>query len=341
MTGQNFILFLKGLKTMGYNDNRVVLYKNSLNNVAFPKLTAKEYDVMYSIFYKVKNKKSSTVEISFEELANLAAWQGELRVNRFANVVWNMNQKLLQINFLIALDDKARVTSQQPLFYEFKTDRDRQVLTVSVNPIFIELFNNLENYTKLELAAVTSFRSKYSKRLYAQLRQYVHGAGWWQVDLAEFRKLLDIPKSYPVGSIIRDIIEPAITEIEPYMGIVVFEPIYEIRNHTRGRKPVTGFKFEFTPEKKHNTTTDKPKAKREEYTCPVCGEKLHLIKGKKGDFWGHDKETKCRKTYQSIAEIKGFKEMPTREDYENEKPHEYTEKELSWIQKMFDKILNQ
>ena len=33
--------------------------------------------------------------------------------------------------------------------------------------------------------------------------------------------------------------------------------------------------------------------------------------------------------------------MPTREDFENEKPHEYTEKELSWIQKMFDKILNQ
>ena len=53
----------------------------------------------------------------------------------------------------------------------------------------------------------------------------------------------------------------------------------------------------------------KPKQqKRVEYTCPQCGQKLHWIKGKKGDFLGHDRGSKCRATYQSFAEIKGYKE---------------------------------
>lgn len=324
---------------MGYNDNKMVIYKNSMNAVAFPKLNAKEYDVLYSLLYKVHNQGSNIINITFGELAQLANWEDDFRNSKFARTVISMNKKLLEANFTLALDDEAQVISQQPLFYEFKTDKLNHTVKVQVNPTFVELFNELkQNYTNLELAAVTSFSSKYSKRLYAQLRQY-RRTGWWQVEVEELKILLDVPKSYAYGNLVKDAIKPAIKEIEPYLGgILTFEPIYEVRDHTRGRKPVKALRFDFEAEKKPEEI-EKPK--REEYTCPVCGEKLHLIEGKKGDFWGHDKKTKCRKTYQSIAEIKGYKEMPTREDFENEKPHEYTEKELSWIQKMFDKILNQ
>ena len=299
--------------------NEMVIYKNSMNAVAFPRLNAREYDILYSVLYKVHNKGCDTVNVNFEELANLSNWQGELRVSRFADVVRSTNKKLLQANFMIALDDDAKVTSQQPLFYEFKTDENDQVLTVQVNPTFVELFNELnQNYTNLELTAVTSFESKYSKRLYAQLRQY-RRSGWWQVEVAELRRLLDIPKSYSMGNLMKDAIEPAIKEIEEYTkDIISCEPIYEVRNHTRGRKPIKAFRFDFTKEvplAKVNNQSEH-EVKQEKYKCPECGEFVHWIDGKNGRFLGHDSNSKCRCTYQSVAEVKGFSETPTREDHE-------------------------
>lgn len=292
--------------------NETVIYKNSMNAVAFPKLTAIEYDILYSILYKVKNRKDEVIEMSFGEVADLMNWKGKLRTKKLATSIRSMNKKLLEANFLICLDDKGKETLQAPLFYGFRTSEEDMSLKIQVNPIFVDLFNDLKaNYTKLELATVTSFKSKYSKRLYAQLRQYRH-SGWWQIDIDEFKNLLDIPKSYAVGSIIRDVINPAIEEIEPYFGVLVMEPQFEVRNHTRGKRPIKSFRFEFTPEPKNQLQTleeEKPKQqKRVEYTCPQCGQKLHWIKGKKGDFLGHDRGSKCRATYQSFAEIKGFKE---------------------------------
>lgn len=297
--------------------NEMVIYKNSMNAVAFPRLNAREHDILYSVLYKVHNKGDSVIDMSFSELAELSQWKGELRTKKFAAVVRSTNKKLLEANFMIALDDECRVTSQQPLFYEFRTDEDAQTLTVQVNPTFVELFNELnQNYTNLELAAVTSFESKYSKRLYAQLRQF-RRTGWWQVEIDELRRLLDIPKSYSMGNLMKDAIEPAIKEIESYTGdIISIEPIYEIKNHTRGRKPIKAFRFDFTPERgmKSEPTAKKD---REEYTCPECGEKVHWISGKNGKFLGHDKGSKCRCTYQSIADIKGYSETPTRDESES------------------------
>lgn len=297
--------------------NEMVIYKNSMNAVAFPRLNAREHDILYSVLYKVHNKGDSVIDMSFSELANLSQWKGELRTKKFAEVVRSTNKKLLEANFMIALDDECRVTSQQPLFYEFKTDEDNQTLTVQVNPTFVELFNELnQNYTNLELAAVTSFESKYSKRLYAQLRQF-RRTGWWQVEIDELRRLLDIPKSYSMGNLMKDAIEPAIKEIESYTGdIISVEPIYEIKNHARGRKPIKAFRFDFTPEMKVEPARE-IKKDREEYTCPECGEKVHWINGKNGKFLGHDKGSKCRCTYQSVADIKGYSETPARDESES------------------------
>lgn len=293
--------------------NEMVIYKNSMNAVAFPRLNSREYDILYSVLYKIHNKDDSIVRISFEELAELAQWKGELRTKKFATLVRSTNKKLLEANFMIALDDAGKVTSQQPLFYEFKTDENEKIVSVQLNPTFTELFNRLQqDYTNLELATVNGYESKYSKRLYAQLRQY-RKTGWWQVEVEELRRLLDVPKSYPTGSLMRDIINPAIDEIEPAFGILVVEPIYEVRNHTRGRKPIKSFRFEFTPEKRVEKS-EKKESRREEYTCPECGEKVHWIEGKYGKFLGHEKGSECRNTYQSVADLKGYKETPTREE---------------------------
>ena len=56
------------------------------------------------------------------------------------------------------------------------------------------------------------------------------------------------------------------------------------------------------------------------FKCRYCGQYLYIFKNDKGEqFYGHidgyKKDAVCRKTFSTIAEIKGYSETPTREDY--------------------------
>lgn len=66
--------------------------------------------------------------------------------------------------------------------------------------------------------------------------------------------------------------------------------------------------------------SDKPKIERAGFTCRECGEPLYKLYNEKGEmFYGHidgwKESAKCRKTYGSVAEIRGYSETPGREDY--------------------------
>ena len=235
--------------------NEMVIYKNSVNAVAFPRLTGVEYDILYAILYKIRDKESNVVSITFEEMETLTEWS---KPSRLAASIRSTNKKLLGANFMIALDDEGKVTSQEPLFLRFKTDENKKILEVQVNPTFVDLFNRLgQYYTSMELKAVTSFQSKYSKRLYAQLRQF-RRTGWWQVDVAELRRLLDVPESFSMGMFVKKVLSPACEEISKYTrSIVTFSPIYEIRTHKQGRRPIKAFRFDFTKEVKEEADEKK------------------------------------------------------------------------------------
>ena len=240
--------------------NEMVIYKNSVNAVAFPRLNGVEYDILYALLYKIRDKESNVVSITFEEIETLTEWS---KPSRLAASIRSTNKKLLGANFMIALDDEGKVTSQEPLFLRFKTDENKRILEVQVNPTFVDLFNRLgQYYTSVELKAVTSFQSKYSKRLYAQLRQF-RRTGWWQVDVTELRRLLDVPESFSMGMFVKKVLTPACEEISKYTkNIVTFSPIYEIRSHKQGRRPIRAFRFDFTKEVKIDKAADEKKTAR-------------------------------------------------------------------------------
>ena len=63
-----------------------------------------------------------------------------------------------------------------------------------------------------------------------------------------------------------------------------------------------------------------PKIERAGFSCRKCGKPLYKLYNEKGEmFYGHidawSKTAPCRKTYSSIADIKGYSETPTREDH--------------------------
>lgn len=64
----------------------------------------------------------------------------------------------------------------------------------------------------------------------------------------------------------------------------------------------------------------KIRAERAGFSCRECGRPLYKLFNEKGEmFYGHidgwKEDAPCRKTYSSIAEIKGFSETPMRDDH--------------------------
>lgn len=62
------------------------------------------------------------------------------------------------------------------------------------------------------------------------------------------------------------------------------------------------------------------KAEKTGFKCSECGRPLYSLYNEKGEmFYGHidgwKKDALCRKTYGSVAEIKGLSETPSREDF--------------------------
>ncbi|WP_162166970.1 replication initiation protein, partial [Campylobacter fetus] len=73
--------------------------------------------------------------------------------------------------------------------------------------------NNLETgFTAFELAEFSSLSSKYTQTLYRLLKQF-KSTGYRSIKWAEFIEIMDIPTSYRMFDIERQILNPAIAEL--------------------------------------------------------------------------------------------------------------------------------
>ena len=110
----------------------------------------------------------------------------------------------------------------------------------------------------LELAEFSSLNSKYTQTLYRLLKQF-RGEGALFLEWDKFLDLLDIPKSYGMSDIDKQILKPAIKELSEKTLFsddrVIFNNLrYEkIRGRGRGR-PVKNINFYF---KRENTDNKK------------------------------------------------------------------------------------
>ena len=98
-----------------------------------------------------------------------------------------------------------------------------------------------------ELAEFTALRSSYAKECYRRLKQY-RQTGVWKVSLEDFRRLLDVPKSYRPSEINKYVLKPIEEELGPLLNLKVHRK-YLKKKPGRGRASLVGFEFEFDPEK--------------------------------------------------------------------------------------------
>lgn len=233
--------FLRYDETMA---NEIVKYSNQFNAQALRKFTALDLDLLMAIAARVRDKEIDEVIFTFEELRRLAHVKKNLTDKELAARIVEVNDRLLACRFRFQDDSR---TVQFTLFSGFETDWKTRKLLVAVNPRFSFLLNDLTSqFTRFELAEFTALKSSYAKETYRRLKQY-RQTGVWKVSFEEFRRLLDVPKSYRTCDLNERVLKPIQAELGELLGLRIHKKY--AKRGGRGRSSLVGLEFEFDPER--------------------------------------------------------------------------------------------
>lgn len=226
--------------------NEIVKYDNQFNNQVLRKFTPLEIDLLMTICSRMRDHGTAEEIFTFNELKRRMNLDKNLTATQFAKLLVSMNRRLLALNF--EFTDGRGAIHQFALFSDFVTDPTSQTLAAAVNVKFSFLLNDLTSgFTRFELEQFTNLRSSYAKECYRRLKQF-RQTGIWKVDLAEFRRLLDVPQSYSISKLNERVLHPIESELGPLMHLKVHRK-YAKTTEGRGRTSLVGFEFEFDPEK--------------------------------------------------------------------------------------------
>lgn len=288
--------------------HEVVKYSNDLSNHSFSGMTSGELNLFMTICSRAREQNGNIVELTFNEIKKLAQYKSKDNI-RLGNDIMNTNRKLLKQDWML-YDEAEDKTTQFAIFDKFEVFHGSHKVNVSIRKEFQYLLNDLlGDFTRFELAEFVALKSKYSKEVYRQLKRY-RDTGYWYIELHEFKRLLDIPKSYKPGNIDQKVLSPVLEELQPVFNTLIVEKI-----HTKQRgNPLKAYEFHFKSEKRWKDEKEILINVLSTQTCPACG--LPLIeKTLNGSLcWCHSdgwkENTKCKLIFNSVAEIKNYNEPP-------------------------------
>ncbi|MEJ7165136.1 replication initiation protein [Staphylococcus capitis] len=223
-----------------------VVYKNDLNLVPLRKFTSTEINLFFAMCNKLKEKETNTLHLTFDELKELSNYSPKTRnINRFVKDLDDVYKKMIELTIRYEDDE---VIERFVLFNHYKIYKREQYLEISTSPNLKHILNSItNNFTKFELKEMTHLKSTYSKNMFRLLKQYRH-TGYMKIKIGDFRERLDIPKSYRMTDINKNVFKPIITELDSIFNNLNINKI----KAKKGRK-IEWLEFTFDAEKRiHN-----------------------------------------------------------------------------------------
>lgn len=200
----------------------------------------------------MKEKGLTKIELSYDKLIELSGLKdSRLEEARQTKLFENMYKNLLKLTF--GFDDGDRILYFN-LFSHFELIRSKKTVSIGVNEDYAYILNNLtNNFTRFELIEFNEISGEYPKLLYRHLKQW-KTTGRWEVQIDEFKRLLDIPKSYSRMTYIdQKVINPSIKELRK---IKDFENL-KVTKIKKGRR-IDRLVFEFSEWVHEVTLNPKP-----------------------------------------------------------------------------------
>lgn len=220
-----------------------VIYKNEMNLVPLRRFTSTEINLFFAMCNKLKEQDTNTLHLSFDELKELSNYSPETRnINRFVKDLDDVYKKMLELTIKYEDDE---VIERFVLFNHYKIHKRDQYLEISTSPNLKHILNSItNNFTKFELKEMTYLKSTYSKNMFRLLKQYKH-TGYMKIKIEDFRERLDIPKSYRMTDINKNVFKPVITELSSIFNNLNINKI----KAKKGRK-IEWLEFIFDAEKR-------------------------------------------------------------------------------------------
>ena len=182
--------------------SNLVVYKDELNTIPLRSFNSKQMDLFFSICSKMRNEELNTVTFDFEDLRELSNYK-ITATKYFISDLESLYSKLIQLDFRIETEETI---TKFVLFTKYKIDKINETISIKVNEEFKHILNNIfGGFTKFELEEFTMLNSSYSKTAYRLLKQF-RQSGYYIVKMDEFRRLFDIPDSYRMSDIDRQIL---------------------------------------------------------------------------------------------------------------------------------------
>ena len=289
-------------------------YHNDMNLIAFKDFSQRELNIFFSLCLLMKEKGTGEITLSYDEIKNVIPDRFESKA-KFEEILESVYDKLLQLR--LESRDKNKI-EKFILFTSYKIHVNEKTVTINTNSDYSYILNNLsKNFTLFELQEFNELSSTYSKHMFRLLKQY-RSTGFFRINVDEFKRLLDIPKSYTMKKIGVKVLGPIEKELVSYFND------FKINKIKSGRS-ITELEFTFKPQhykcndELNNIDTIDVEAtqsnlieeKKNQIICPKCGQELVKRTGKDGSiFWGHKNylTSDCKATFSTIEEIETERE---------------------------------
>lgn len=192
-----------------------VKYRNILNTSSFlSEMDAVELDIFFAICSQIRDKNIVDVRLTFEELKKLSNYSSTSNA-RFLKDIDSVYKNIMNLKTTIILDGRETTFN---LFSKFNkpldiNKKEENYIEISINSEFSFIFNDFSReFTSFELKQFTQLNSTYTKQLYRLLKQF-SSTQYYKVNIDKFRTLLNIPESYRMGDIDRQILKKAVVDL--------------------------------------------------------------------------------------------------------------------------------
>ncbi|MBU7478908.1 replication initiation protein [Lactiplantibacillus pentosus] len=287
--------------------NELVKYQPELNTIPLRKFTPTEMNLFFSIVSRMRDKGDQTVRFTFDQLKDLSNYKPTAN-RRFIDDIKRTYDHLMDLRFGSQSANGLQF-ERFVMFTKFKINGEAETpyVDVEVYRDAIPLLNNLESWVRYALTEFRDLKSSYAKTMFRLLKGY-RTTGYAYFSKSDFIELLDIPKSYRQSNTDQYVISPIKEELTP-----LFRGLCIRKKYGKGRgKPVIGYAFSWTPERKDVEDVHVSKTER------LNKAKFNIE---------HNGELSDKEKWRAIDKIKGLK-LGTTEAEHNKQEQEKREEQI-------------
>lgn len=216
-------------------DKILLKIHNDVNLLRLKNFNLYDYKILFTICSEVLEKGTELVQIPYAKLKDILNLNNSKTITDkyLEDIVKTTHEKQKLINFNI---NNKFYEGEASLFTEiYKSKAGEKMFIVEVSKKTKYYLNKLaKEYTIANLKTLNSLKSKYSYRLFLELRQFKNAnkkkygntlCCWRNFEIQDFRYVMDIPESYRMRDIDKQVINISKEELKPFFKFLEFEKI--------------------------------------------------------------------------------------------------------------------